>query len=363
MKSFRSLRWALQSATPRCVAQRTPFHTTTAAQVSFWTRWRNRSPTPAGNHTTNTPRENSTLQQRLDKVYGYNTEPSDPRPHRLARPTRAVMRQLPHPVVVITTLENTRNVGRLREVLNKKFPRPIPRAMTVSSFTSLSINPVPRVTFNVTLPSTTYDAIVKSGRFNAHILSGDDQGARIADLFTRGNRPLAVAGTPEGGGKSDLGVLAGLSELGVQVVGQEYWQREWEEAGEYGEKVLSVIREGGYRKDVTPPLSGTLPTLQGQGIMHILQCKFRDMPNRFIGNHAIVVGEVDGIIQGKYGDEDDIALAYADRAYRRSGDKLLDRPAAEPVPSTEENAPEPVEGPTEISNDEKASLHESTNIP
>ncbi|KAI1774415.1 flavin reductase like domain-containing protein [Hypoxylon cercidicola] len=353
MKSLRGLRWALESTTPRYVTQCAPFHTTAKAQVGFLTRWRN--PKPAANQQANTPRVNSTLQRHPDQAYE-TTRSTNPPQHGLGQPMRAVMRQLPHPVVVITTLENTRSVAELGNLLDKKFPRPIPRAMTVSSFTSLSVDPVPRVTFNVTLPSTTYEAIMKCGKFNAHILSGDDHGARIADLFTRGNRPPAATSVSEDGDKPDLGVLAGLKEFGVHVLGQEEWQQEWEQAGEYGQEVLSTVKEGGYITDVELPPSGTLPVLQGQGIMHILKCKFRRLtppPDSDFEHHAIVMGEVVDIVRGEFGDGYGIALSYADRAYRRLGEKLLERPAPEQVSSTGENA-DPVDEPVENSDNEKA---------
>ncbi|XXG99613.1 Vacuolar protein sorting-associated protein vps5 [Hypoxylon texense] len=355
MKSLRGLRWALESATPRYIPRHVPFHTTAKAQVGFLTRWRSQK--PAANHQAKTPRVNSTLQRRTDQANEIPSSPASPPQHGLGQPMRAVMRQLPHPVVVITTLENMRGLTELGDVLDKNFPRPIPRAMTVSSFTSLSVDPVPRVTFNVTLPSTTYEAIMKCGKFNAHILSGDDHGARIADLFTRGNKPPEAAGAPEDGDGPKLGVLAGLKELGVQILGQEEWQQEWDEAGEYGQKVLSTVKEGGYITDVKLPPSGTLPVLQGQGIMHILKCKFRKLtppPESDFEHHAIVMGEVLDIAPGEFGDGYGIALAYADRAYRRLGEKLLERPATEQVSPGEGNAPDPNDIPTS---------HSDTNIP
>lgn len=236
---------------------------------------------------------------------------------------RAVMRQIPHPVVVITTLEHPRNFAELGESLNDRSPRPIPRAMTVSSFTSLSVDPVPRVTFNVTLPSTTHQALVKCGKFNAHILSGDDHGARVADLFTRGNR------TSHDADESDLGVLAGLEKLGVQVLEQEKWLEEWKQAADYGLKSIAAGKAGTATSDSTLPPSTTLPVLQGQGIMHVFKCEYRHLEPPVDGDfdhHAIVIGEVMDIIPGDPKDENSIALAYADRAYRQVGDKLLGRP-------------------------------------
>ncbi|OTB02588.1 hypothetical protein M426DRAFT_13376 [Hypoxylon sp. CI-4A] len=293
MKGLRGLRWALESTRSRYA----PFHTTSRAQLSF-------SPST-----------------------GF---PSKPAQHVLSQPMRAVMRQLPHPVVVITTLENICSLSEFEDVLDDQLARPIPRAMTVSSFTSLSINPVPRVTFNITLPSTTYQALAKCGRFNAHVLTGDDHGAKIADLFTRGNRPSTTKGTPEDIDQSDLGVLAGLESLGVEILEREKWQQEWEQARDYRRKMLSTNKSGAPKADRELPPSGTLPVLQGKGVLHVLKCEYRHLEPPVDGDfdhHAIVMGEVLDIIPGESKDDDSIALAYADRAYRQMGEKLLERPA------------------------------------
>ncbi|KAF3064359.1 putative flavin reductase like domain-containing protein [Daldinia childiae] len=204
--------------------------------------------------------------------------------------------------------------------------------MTVSSFTSLSVDPVPRVTFNVSLPSTTYQALMKCGRFNAHILSSDDHGVRIADLFTRGNRLPAAEETTKDAEQPDLGVLAGLEKLGVQVLGRERWRQEWEQAKDYREKVAATGDVDTNNPDVDLPPSGTLPVLQGQGVMHVLKCEYRHLLPPVEGDfdhHAIVIGEVLDIIPGESKNENNIALAYADRAYRQIGEKLLDRPTSD----------------------------------
>ncbi|KAI1377131.1 flavin reductase like domain-containing protein [Hypoxylon crocopeplum] len=314
MKSLHGLRWALQSARPRHV----PFNTTPGTRVNFLT-----------SKNPKTPGEVPNSQLNHKKADERPVEPPKPAQHVLSQPMRAMMRQLPHPVVVITTLENTRELSEPEDMRSDQFPRPIPRAMTVSSFTSLSIDPIPRVTFNVTLPSTTYSALVKRSGFNAHILSGDDHGARIADLFTRGNRPSADTETPKGRNEQDLGVLAGLEKLGVQIVGREAWQREWEQAGEYRHNVFAASKAGSPITDVELPPSGTLPLLQGQGIMYVLKCEYRKLTPPVDGDfdhHAIVMGEVMDIVPGESGNQGGVALAYADRAYRRMGKKLLERP-------------------------------------
>ena len=61
------------------------------------------------------------------------------------------MRRVPHPLMVITT---TTNKGDSAGLL-------------VSSFNTVTLRPKPLVSFNIRLPSSTYDAISSSGSFTA----------------------------------------------------------------------------------------------------------------------------------------------------------------------------------------------------
>ncbi|KAI1497619.1 flavin reductase like domain-containing protein [Biscogniauxia marginata] len=245
---------------------------------------------------------------------------------------RSVMRQLPHPVVVITTLDHVLHQPQTPTRM------PIPRAMTVSSFTSLTIAPVPHVTFNVTLPSRTHRALEACGVFNAHILEGNDHGARIADRFTRGNSgppssPSSSAATAADDDDDGLGILAGLeADLGVRVLGREEWQAEWDQAARKG--ALTIPPEGTTSADQgSRDVRRTVPVLQGRGILHVLKCRHARLlsPLSFgADQHAIVIGEVlDITTSGCSADtgtgRDELALAYADRAYRRVGERLLGR--------------------------------------
>ncbi|OAA72414.1 Flavin reductase-like, FMN-binding protein [Cordyceps fumosorosea ARSEF 2679] len=169
---------------------------------------------------------------------------------------RAVMRLLSQSVVVCTAAGHDS----------------MPRAMTMSSFTSLTLKPTPVITFNVATPSRTLDAIAASRGFNIHILSGDASGAAVADHFTRGNVG------------DDL--FAGLD--GVVV-----------------EQSAAAV----------PPL------LRGKGVVHVLRCRLLDdEPSRGfvkVRDHMIVVAEVVEMISGVESKE--FGLAYADRKYRQVG--------------------------------------------
>jgi hypothetical protein len=265
------------------------------------------------------------------------------------------MRQIPHPVVIVTTIDvphvvasgglearrlvvpdhwthADRAEAQSRNDSDAKL-QPIPRAMTVSSFTSLSLLPVPRVVFNITQPSRTYSAIVSSCAFNIHVLSGDEHGARLADLFTRGQGHPETHRITSDSSQKGLGILAHLGEYGVQVHGQGQWNEEWE-------KKLNI--PDSHTTEFTAPL------LRGRGILHVLKCRLgisqlphsdlkgysrqgqvahsaqnSDIPENHPIGAAIMVGEVHDIAsEDKAGTQ--FALSYADRSYRHAGMPIMD---------------------------------------
>ena len=164
------------------------------------------------------------------------------------------MRLLAHPVVVLTAHDGAH-----------------PRAMTMSSFTSLALTPTPLVSFNVATPSRTLNALKHGLDFNVHILSADRSGATVADKFTRGNADNVFDGV-------------------------------------------------GYHLD-----RASAPVLDGDGVLYVLRCRLatNDAPSgglMRVRDHTIVVGEVLEMIPGA--GEKGFGLAYADRYYRRVGDSI-----------------------------------------
>ncbi|CAN8095773.1 unnamed protein product [Discula destructiva] len=191
---------------------------------------------------------------------------------------RAVMRLLPSSVVVCTSVGDSSS------------PSAPPRGMTMSSFTSLSLHPTPLITFNIATPSRTLDAVAASRAFNIHVLSGDAEGARVADWFRRGNA-------------EDLGVFeAGKMREGC---GCEAMQRDG----------LGVEDEA--------------PLLRGRGVLYGLRCRLLDEePGRgliTVRDHVVVVAEVVDIVEGRgEHDWDEVfGLAYADRRYRQLGGTMV----------------------------------------
>ncbi|KAJ4856491.1 flavin reductase like domain-containing protein [Trichoderma breve] len=172
-------------------------------------------------------------------------------PAALSEQIRSIMRLLPHSVVVCTSTHGQ-----------------TPRAMTMSSFTSLTLSPTPLISFNIATPSRTLDAIIESRHFNIHIMSGDELGVQVADRFTRGNTDDVFDGLEYDTSKTD-----------------------------------------------------GAPLLRGEGIMYALRCRLLpDEPTRGllkVRDHVIVVGEVVEMIPGSCANK--FGLSYADRKYRQIG--------------------------------------------
>lgn len=98
---------------------------------------------------------------------------------------KSAMRLVPAPVAVITTVFS--ESGKPREKGIRSGDNIIHagwRGMTVSSFTSISLSPVPVISFNVRKPSRTLDALYRKGKFNLHIPTANGLGKTIANAFT-----------------------------------------------------------------------------------------------------------------------------------------------------------------------------------
>ncbi|KAK7912224.1 flavin reductase like domain-containing protein [Apiospora marii] len=267
---------------------------------------------------------------------------------------KKLMRHVPRPAVVVTSVHYPRIPGRTpqeNELHNGQdggagspgggasITGPTPRAMTVSSFSSVTLDPRPTVTFSITKPSRTYDAIANSRRFNIHVLCDDENGARLAHHFTKGNAP-----TP--GASHNLFNFDKFPGLNVRLShGREEWESSWQN-----------MLAGTPKSCPTTPLSlnspkGTangVPCLQGDAVLYVLRCIVAPKPEGAnggglidVGGSAIVVGEIEDFIHR--GDAPDVdptpphdamSLTYAHQEYRKMGDKLEHGEPQEPKKSS-----------------------------
>ena len=117
---------------------------------------------------------------------------------------RRLMRSVPHSVAVVTSA-----------MPPYEGPESY-RGMTVSSFNTVCLTPKIIVSFNIKRPSSTYDAIKASGKFNVHLMNGTIEGARIAARFARGNGQRAFV--EEDAFDGQLKVSASLTKGGPPVL-------------------------------------------------------------------------------------------------------------------------------------------------
>lgn len=195
---------------------------------------------------------------------------------------------------------------------------PIPRAMTLSSFSSLSIEPEPQVTFSVSIPSKTYNAIKSTRRFNIHVLADTAEGAKVAVMFSRSKLPLFDENAELARGEGENKVL--VSKRNIQV-----WQSEWAR--------YVQLQKDGKPLPYTPVSRTALPLLRSSAVLYVLRCILprgtgaRKGIIQISATTAIIVGNVEDYVVGSHRgnsglSRDDMALSYVDQEYRKTGDTI-----------------------------------------
>ncbi|BFZ60800.1 hypothetical protein YB2330_001852 [Saitoella coloradoensis] len=161
------------------------------------------------------------------------------------------MRSLPQPVVIITTADPNSPLNR--------------RGLTLSSLTSLSLHPIPLLSFNIRLPSRASALLHRSGRFVVHILPASRPFAELCGAFAT----------------SEYTASRDEEFKDPWAMGHEWM------ASEEGQPVL-------------------------EGALVKMHCKVRRTVE--VGDHEVWVGEVTKVDnnqkEGEYG------LLYCDRKYR-----------------------------------------------
>ncbi|KXT09794.1 hypothetical protein AC579_8875 [Pseudocercospora musae] len=189
---------------------------------------------------------------------------------QLSEDIRMISRTLTHPVVHIsandTLAERDGQFGQ-------------PRGLTVSSFNTITLAPQPIISFNIKVPSRTWDAIYASQRLRVTILTATSRGAAIAHAFTQ----------------------------------------PFEHPSEPFEKLRSA------RVKILPGSSNTQsPTLWddiGGGILANMQAHL--LPDKCVqvGDHVVVVAKVYAFSPASKL-TNKMALSYAARSYRSAGEAI-----------------------------------------
>jgi flavin reductase (DIM6/NTAB) family NADH-FMN oxidoreductase RutF len=194
------------------------------------------------------------------------------------------MRTLPQSVVVVTS-------SKIRYVAQSKgIPNPAInptkskdyRGITLSSFTTLTLEPEPIISFNIKYPSETFAAIAQSKHFLVHVLEASEDAMLIADAFAKG------------------------SEHAKDFI----WDYVW--GGKKGLEVAEV--------KVMTRFKGTtmsLPMLKAKSVIRVFRCSVMMKALR-VADHMVVFARVEEILEGEEGGlEGKTGLCYADGRYRR----------------------------------------------
>ncbi|TKA27958.1 hypothetical protein B0A50_04024 [Salinomyces thailandicus] len=225
----------------------------------------------------------------------------------LSEATRAILRPLTHPVVLLTARHPS---PATRE--SQTQPQPNVESSlegctgtTISSLTAVTLQPTPHFSFNLRLPSRTYEALARSRTCTIHILCASPNAAALAQSFTKGyeraEEPFHLARA------RGANVTSGVGGVGV----------EWE--GVVGAR-----------------LQGRLVRGAGGGV----------------GDSVLIVVEIVGIEGGGKRVGEEGALAYSMRGYRGLGDEVAVEEVAE-LKTEEAKGSEKVDGKEmEGSNDE-----------
>ncbi|KAI4237046.1 MAG: hypothetical protein LQ349_002158 [Xanthoria aureola] len=204
------------------------------------------------------PYRRTTLQPqfRSNNTSHNNSAPPSQHAQSVAENVRGLMREIPHPLTVIVAQDTTTTTGTP------------PAGLLVSSFNTVTLHPTPYVSFNLKLPSSTYDAIKASRTFTA---------SAVADV-------------------------------------------------QLARDFLMDKRAEGYmetmRSNVCDQRSGMLKP--GRGALWWMRCRWAEQRSQPVGDHVIVVGEVVGAgyythsLDEKAGASDK-PLIYSQGKYRNAG--------------------------------------------
>lgn len=190
---------------------------------------------------------------------------------QLTEDVRASLRSLTHPVVLVTSQVNA--IG------TQLSPEESARGVTVSSFNTVSLDPHSVISFNLKVPSRSWDAICQSRKLCVHLLQASSRGAAIAHVFTKPHD------RPEMGFEQ-------LRELGLQV-------------------------------QISQSLKAPIVSDEQGAVLARFEADLLPEKCVRVGDHVVVLAEVTSVTMHEKGNESSDGLAYAKKGYRESGKEVL----------------------------------------
>ncbi|KAK5126271.1 hypothetical protein LTR85_010506 [Meristemomyces frigidus] len=246
---------------------------------------------------TRHPQESESTSDRAESVGETEGAARSQRQTTLPDDLRAVLRPLTHPVVLITShVHHPKSGSESEDQASLESSRGIEccRGVTVSSFSAVTLHPTPIISFNLKVPSRTWDAIRSSGRLCVHILSATPAAAALTHAFTQPHdRP----------------------------------HEPFEMVRRLGGAVFHVSKA---RQDTRPPRIH-----HSEGVLARVFAKLLPEKCVELGDHVVVAAEVKSVSVGGQSDtvgreeaiarldvEDVAGLSYARRAYRGVGEAI-----------------------------------------
>lgn len=245
---------------------------------------------------------------------------------------RDLLRQIPRPVVIATSVdfpmtpaeekydaENWASSNWASSTAEsdqlQRSDHPALRAMTVSSFTSVALQPRRLISFNIQRPSRCYDAIRRSGRFNIHVLRANPSGARLAKYFSQPLPPGKLVA--QGFNAPHL-----YGNTGAQIKGN--WNDIW-----FKMRASPTIPDSPERTQKPMGEPDCVPILRSDGVLYVLRCVLAQCDGAGSGlidadQASILIGEV---LDAKISNDQEYSpqessLVYATQRYQALGESF-----------------------------------------
>ena len=124
-----------------------------------------------GGKITQDPARNTASPLAAEDTKGQPKKQSD---QQLSDDMRSALRYITQPVALVTACA----------IQQGEEKRKLARGVTVSSFCTVTLHPKPIISFNLRVPSRSWDAISESGNLRVHLLKASPEGATVAHAFT-----------------------------------------------------------------------------------------------------------------------------------------------------------------------------------
>ncbi|KAG9321839.1 hypothetical protein KVV02_007170 [Mortierella alpina] len=237
---------------------------------------------------------------------------------------RKVLRKVPFPVVVVSTASP--HDSSLR------------RGITVSSFTSISLQPIPLIAFSVKLPSRASTVLHESDRFVVQFLAADQIPHSVA--FSSTVSPPPSYSTPSTLTSRQPQQQESRSGRSTRAPGDKDTEDLVSEASEQTlvdndgmaatGKPRSIDSDSGRLQATTDPdpfevlgyetdAESSLPVLLNT--LGAVRCRTHQV--MVVGDHEMWIGHVEKVLHGEIPSPGQEPLLYHDRSYRKVGRRIL----------------------------------------